>query len=206
MALARKGRSEKKIGPKEGFVLSESGRLAAQHRTSMLLDLANLDDSLCARFYLRYARWYSLPNEFEKLLKYRSQLRQVWSGTVNPMLALGTWVQEAQRVRNRSLFRLAMSDGRWGVVPDSTLLPLSLALGVSKLLPKVGVCANPDCPAPYFLKGRKTQRFCDRPTCAAYGQREHKKNWWKEHGKEWKEKWEAKRKRRRKNHAQAKKA
>src|ERR1700687_3352426 len=52
----------------------------------------------------------------------------------------------------------------------------------------MAVCGNPECPSPYFLKARKTQRFCDRPACSAYGQREHKRKWWSEHGEEWKQK------------------
>jgi hypothetical protein len=66
------------------------------------------------------------------------------------------------------------------VAPNYSILPLSLAIGVSELRPKMAVCANPECPQPYFFKGRITQRYCDRPACVIYAQREHKKKWWRE--------------------------
>jgi hypothetical protein len=73
------------------------------------------------------------------------------------------------------------------VFPDYRNLPLSLAVAVSEVSPRMIICQNPECPNPYFLKGRSTQRFCERPACTLYGQREHKKKWWAEHGKQWKQ-------------------
>jgi hypothetical protein len=43
-----------------------------------------------------------------------------------------------------------------------------------------GFCANPDCPAPYFLKHRKTQKFCDLGPCTEYAQRRYALKWWHE--------------------------
>lgn len=63
---------------------------------------------------------------------------------------------------------------------------------------KTGVCGNPNCPAPYYLKRRKDQKFCtgagpaeggrkpsaddvpDSGSCTAYAQREYARNWWRE--------------------------
>src|SRR5262249_9374572 len=59
-----------------------------------------------------------------------------------------------------------------------------LVMVILGVLPKMTKCANPDCPSPYFLRHKKTQRFCDRPACLAYGQRIHKLNWWREHGEQ----------------------
>jgi hypothetical protein len=42
-------------------------------------------------------------------------------------------------------------------------------------------CANPDCPAPYFIGLRRSQRYCG-DTCALPAQREFKRIWWREHG------------------------
>jgi len=47
----------------------------------------------------------------------------------------------------------------------------------------MAVCEKPSCSQKYFLKGRSTQRFCDREVCAAYGQRQDKLNWWNENRK-----------------------
>lgn len=45
-------------------------------------------------------------------------------------------------------------------------------------------CGNPDCPAPHFLAKRRSQRFCS-DACALPAQREFKRQWWREHGEEW---------------------
>jgi len=46
------------------------------------------------------------------------------------------------------------------------------------------VCANPDCPAPYFIAKKATQQYCS-DGCAQQFQREWKRNWWAERGKAW---------------------
>jgi hypothetical protein len=45
-------------------------------------------------------------------------------------------------------------------------------------------CPNPDCPAPYFLALRHTQRYCSEK-CAQSGERDTKRKWWNEHGRAW---------------------
>jgi hypothetical protein len=49
---------------------------------------------------------------------------------------------------------------------------------------KTGVCGNPDCPAPYFLRKRKDQKYCERGSCSAYAQRQYALGWWKRKGYE----------------------
>lgn len=47
-------------------------------------------------------------------------------------------------------------------------------------------CKRPDCQTPYFVAGHLKQRFCS-DTCAAWGQREWKKHWWRTKGQAWRE-------------------
>jgi len=47
---------------------------------------------------------------------------------------------------------------------------------------KTGVCGNPDCPAPYYLKGRSSQKYCDLSPCMEYAHRQHALKWWRETG------------------------
>jgi hypothetical protein len=147
-------------------------------RREMLLDLANLSDDGLVRFRRHWR--YDIPKPDAELLDYRHQLRRFWSGTDWALLA---WVNEANTLKPFEV-RLLPS-GRPGVVPRYSVLPLSLAIGATELAPKMGICANPECPNPYFLRARVTQRFCDRPACSAYGQRQHKRTWWREHGQKW---------------------
>jgi hypothetical protein len=45
-------------------------------------------------------------------------------------------------------------------------------------------CQNPDCLAPYYFAKRRSQRYCS-DACAKPAQREFKRQWWAEHGEEW---------------------
>jgi len=49
------------------------------------------------------------------------------------------------------------------------------------------VCANPDCLAPYFIAKKATQRYCS-DACSGVFQRDCKRRWWAEHGKQWRAK------------------
>jgi hypothetical protein len=49
---------------------------------------------------------------------------------------------------------------------------------------KLGYCENPDCPAPYFVKKRKTQKFCEAGPCVAFKQRKYALGWWNTEGKQ----------------------
>ena len=54
------------------------------------------------------------------------------------------------------------------------------------------VCANVECPAPYFFAGRKSQKYCTEK-CAQPAQRKFKQEWWAKNGKEWRHRRETKR-------------
>ena len=45
---------------------------------------------------------------------------------------------------------------------------------------RTAVCANPECPAPYFLKSRRTQKICEAGECVAWAQRNYALKWWRE--------------------------
>lgn len=42
-------------------------------------------------------------------------------------------------------------------------------------------CPTPNCPAPYFIAQRRSQKYCS-DACALPAQREFKRTWWREHG------------------------
>jgi hypothetical protein len=73
------------------------------------------------------------------------------------------------------------------IVPDYRIFPLSLAFAFIKFRGRLAVCGNPKCKH-YFIRPRKTQKFCERKECLMYGQQKQKREWWKEHGAEWREK------------------
>jgi hypothetical protein len=47
---------------------------------------------------------------------------------------------------------------------------------------KTGICANPECVAPYFIKKRKTQIFCEAGPCVIYKQRKYALDYWNSKG------------------------
>lgn len=55
-------------------------------------------------------------------------------------------------------------------------------------LKSTGLCPNPDCVAPYFMKKRKTQKFCEKGDCVAFAQRQYALRWWRSKGEQWRAK------------------
>ena len=48
-------------------------------------------------------------------------------------------------------------------------------------------CARADCQNPYFVARHLKKRYCSEP-CAATARAGWKRNWWTQHGKQWREK------------------
>lgn len=70
--------------------------------------------------------------------------------------------------------------GRIVVLPRTELQAACYALLQKSSLAKF--CANPDCPAPYFIAKRATQRYCS-PDCLKPFQKQAKLDWWNREGK-----------------------
>lgn len=50
---------------------------------------------------------------------------------------------------------------------------------------RTGVCANPDCPAPFFIKSRRSQTLCGNGACKRFALRKASNKWWGIKGNEW---------------------
>lgn len=183
-------------------------KLRSQWGRSALLDLANLGDHDCERFRKRWGVFVS-PDGLDdgRILGWRDQLKKVWDSTWSAGPILDSWIREVPYKRwHVPLWVVDVSQddaGRFGsdfIEPNPAHLGFVLALTIRDFWTKLGHCPNPLCPHPYFIKARKSQRFCDRPACTAYGQREHKRRWWSEHGEEWRGKREKVRKSSSKRH------
>jgi hypothetical protein len=55
---------------------------------------------------------------------------------------------------------------------------------------KAKICANPDCPAPFFIGVRTNSRYCS-DDCVQAIRREAKRAWWGEKGNDWRRKRQA---------------
>ena len=62
---------------------------------------------------------------------------------------------------------------------------------------KAKVCANPDCPAPFFIAPRSNTKFCSTE-CVEEIRREAKRAWWENSGNEWRQKRKKKKKKKHK--------
>ena len=162
----------------------------SKERQEILLDLANLQDDSCEHFRRRFDRLdVALQEDDEAILRFRNELRIVWREEDLPFGEVLQYWGHCVNGSSLPAFRVMVwRDVAHSFVPNSNILALSLGMAASEWKSKMGVCENPDCVQPYFLNGRSTQRFCDRRACSAFGQREHKRKWWAEHGQEWKRK------------------
>jgi hypothetical protein len=158
----------------------------AKRGRATLIELANLRDDSCERFRRRcHMLHISVKEDDSVILHFRDQLRRLWrkEKEEDRVAPLHEWLDHS-RVNGQQTWSVATnSDGTYSVEPRYSILPLTLALSASVWQAKMGVCENPSCSQKYFLKDRRTQLFCDREVCAAYGQRQHKLNWWNKNRK-----------------------
>jgi hypothetical protein len=70
---------------------------------------------------------------------------------------------------------------------DLEFTPFEQALNrLDDLGQRTRVCGNRECPAPFFIAGRRSQKYCSEK-CAGVFQQQAKRAWWREHGNAWRE-------------------
>jgi hypothetical protein len=57
---------------------------------------------------------------------------------------------------------------------------------LAALAGRTKVCGNSACETPYFIAARKSQRYCNEK-CANVFQQRAKREWWRQHGKKWRQ-------------------
>ncbi|KKM97051.1 hypothetical protein LCGC14_1172020 [marine sediment metagenome] len=172
--------------------------LRKEGRRRLLLDLANLrpvfrtasgGDPAYRKFRGYWGRLY--PTQTEELVGLRDGLRKVWNPktpTNEKQAVLDSWMAWCPPGFQGIGYSTWLAV--WGKdepSPDRHNLRAALALGVLDQWRRFAVCGNGDCWHPYFLKQRKTQRYCSEE-CAEPSQRKMKRESWKKHGKKWRKK------------------
>ena len=108
-------------------------------------------------------------------------LRRAWRGETNALAEIQKWV-------NLYLVTsLKFVDGRIEAEPSDLLGSIFLLFLRDHLSSNTAICENPECPSPYFIRGRNSQKFCEDGPCKAYGARIRANRWWQEHGDDWRE-------------------
>ncbi len=133
----------------------------------------------------------TIPKRFFLMWQMREALREIWRGNSDKVI-------EVLLPSLNEIFGDPDPEGLW---PPQ--LKINWQYGVFVYIPRsefqgavyelcqrspfVKVCANPDCPAPYFIAHKTAQRYCEE-ACAKVFQREWKRRWWKEKGTKWRRK------------------
>jgi hypothetical protein len=125
-------------------------------------------------------------------------IRQYWLLPLRDTLR-AIWRAKDARTKQWGIFRISQDFFRQGA-KDLIQLPLAnssdsflaqmrppsrteqLLLGFTSCAARTHYCSNPDCSTPYFIAGRRTQKYCS-DLCAQPAQRKWKRDWWLKHGK-----------------------
>jgi hypothetical protein len=133
----------------------------------------------------------SLPKRFLLMWQAREALREIWRGNSQKLTEVllpslddifadpdpeGLWPPQ---------LRVDWQRGEFVFVPRSEFQGAVYEL--FRRSPRVNMCENPDCPAPYYIPSKAVQRYCS-DGCAQVFQREWKRRWWKEQGSAWRRK------------------
>jgi hypothetical protein len=113
------------------------------------------------------------------------------------------WIASDSRTKEWGVFRLIESatTSDTNVLPD--VIPAALSIKDGRVAPiqpetpfercmrylllqgtRPAVCANANCPGPYFFARRRSQKYCSED-CALPAQRQFKREWWAKNGRQW---------------------
>jgi len=162
----------------------------AERCKRVLLDLANVRHD-CGYFRRRWGTMFLRGEADSEILSLQDRLRAAWeAGTESLDLLSHQLVTEIELAPKATFvgckwMEFTLLDRTVLRVPNFFTLPMALSIAIVELAPQLAVCPNPECPQRYFAKIRSTQRFCELRACVQFGQRQYKRDWWKEYGGEW---------------------
>lgn len=162
-----------------GFV-TRADRQAPKLRERLLLDLANLSPD--SRRLQKKMEWFK-PETPGTLATAQKLLRIIWRRDV----PLGT----KQYVVDVLLVAATQRPGRtepalYAPLPFGNLalggknFPGQLVMAILENWWRMAKCGNPECPVPYFLAKRSSQRYCERGDCTRYAVRQKALKWWRD--------------------------
>jgi hypothetical protein len=122
------------------------------------------------------------PREQAKfiLLTFRDILRKAWKTDSDADL---TAVDGISRLAQGSAWWSSAIEKHIELIVDNPFGVLCVLFLRDYAAKRLGICANPDCQTPYFVKSRKTQKVCSAPACKVYSYQTSTLNWWNREGK-----------------------
>ena len=163
-----------------------------------LQELANVRDERKSleRLHERFRPFLRHFTALSELGLYRDELRLLWHPTEGiPQAeweAFEEWkkyrpdAQPGEMICNRWLKRSEVGLlARWEksrreLMPSVTDLPAVLVYGCLLFANRLFYCANPNCPAPWFIGTRHGQQYCSE-VCSAPAKKAAKRKWWAAH-------------------------
>jgi hypothetical protein len=168
----------------------------AKKADEFLYELLNLREDSVSGFRRRFREWLPFQALFgmfgvdgeamENLfVEDPSDPRQGIMGTVLPvrnMIREG-WDKPTPLEREVAMLGVYqyLRDKHRNVSHEPFLLVLLRAMHIAD---RMRHCENPECPAPYFIAARRSQKYCSE-ACALPAQKEFKRTWWADHGSAW---------------------
>ena len=177
----------------------EQGKLTAKPGPGLQIDPKSVEKFVRVYGGFREAYGYAEDEETEifdqdiaEVAKHQERLRRVWSFQGQGSESLDMYDVQCDLgwgYFSTHLFTVDMDSGRRFDQIDLRTDDLWRLIGFLFLrdfvAKKIGVCGNPDCPAPYYLKSRRHQQFCQSGSgsCTAYAQRQYALKWWRDNKK-----------------------
>ena len=104
-------------------------------------------------------------------------LRRAWSGDSIAKVDVEGYIEDGFKVQSLQV--------HYGVVEikvDDLWTFICFLFLLDEMNGSLEKCANPECPAPFFVASRRTQRFCELGPCTEYAQRQYALKWWRDKG------------------------
>jgi hypothetical protein len=178
-------------------------RISGSEAKKFLMELANLRDDAVARFQKRFGALLPqlsgvifvttlIDNKSREATdEEKKQSKELWILELRNLVRR-LWIEPDLRTKRYGVFLLwkwAMFSKGWVEqrIPSSLPPPSPFEQAIQLLIDAadlVRYCGNPDCFNPYFFASRRSQKYC-QDACAKPAQREFKRQWWAEHGEEW---------------------
>jgi hypothetical protein len=180
-------------------------RISPAEAKRFLTELANLSDDAVGRFQKRFGdrvpnnnvATFVLTSESFTLGTEEQERQTVEAETLGLRnLLRRIWIEPDLRTKRYGVFllwkRSMFSSLTWvgEEIPFGLPPPSPFEQAIQVLIDAAELaryCGNPECFTPYFFASRRSQKYCS-DACALPAQKEFKRQWWSEHGEEWRAK------------------
>jgi hypothetical protein len=150
-------------------------------RVHLLLELANVE--IGSKRVQKILATFE-PETATTIRGAQQSLREIWDRSVpltRKQEVVDVWLAPATKRAGRAGLNALLPRGRLEFDPQS--FPGQFVMAILEHWWKFQICANPDCPARYFLAKRKTQIVCEEGQCLRYTQRKRQLEYWHSKGK-----------------------